>query len=91
MARQLSAHDPSTPKADDHDALARLIDTLFRGRSDVPRLEIVVRAELADLSPAALDIVNLLPPGAYTRSRLCDQLNSAITAHGWGRTLGTFE
>ncbi|MGB4593383.1 MAG: hypothetical protein WBI63_06370 [Coriobacteriia bacterium] len=57
----------------------------------MPRLDVIVRAELADLHQDVLDIVNLLPPGTYTREKLCDQLNSAITAHGWGRTLGTFE
>ena len=35
--------------------------------------------------------VNLLPPGSYTRLRLCDQLNSIITAHGWAHVYGTVE
>lgn len=81
----------SMPTADDHETLARVIDALFASRPLVPRVEVIVRAELADLPPDALGIVNLLPPGEYTRQRLCDQLNSATTAHGWGRTFGTFD
>lgn len=76
---------------EDHATLTRVIDALYSERGHVPRLDVIVRAELADLHEDVLDIVNLLPPGKYTREKLCDQLNSAITAHGWGRTLGTFE
>ncbi|PKQ20094.1 MAG: hypothetical protein CVT66_06935 [Actinobacteria bacterium HGW-Actinobacteria-6] len=77
------------PSTDDHETLQRLIDTLFADKTGVRRLEFIVRAELADLASEVLDIVTLLPPGTYERDRLCDQLNSAITAHGWGRSLGT--
>ena len=37
------------------------------------------------------EIVNLLPPGVYDRQALCDQLNSALAAHGWGAVYGTVE
>lgn len=77
------------PSKDDHETLQRLIDTLFARETSIRRLEFIVRAELADLAGDVLDIVALLPPGTYSRDRLCDQLNSAITAHGWGRSLGT--
>lgn len=77
------------PTTDDHETLQRLIDVLFAERSRVPRLEFIVRAELADMTGDVLDIITLLPPGIYSRDRLCDQLNSAITAHGWGQCLGT--
>jgi hypothetical protein len=76
---------------EDHATLTRVIDALFAAQRPVARLDVVIRAELADVGEDALGIVNLLPPGTYTRQRLCDQLNSAITAHGWGRSLGTFE
>ncbi|HZL06500.1 MAG TPA: hypothetical protein VFE45_14000 [Coriobacteriia bacterium] len=76
---------------EDHAALTRVIDALYAAQRSVLRLDVVIRAELADVGEDALSIVNLLPPGTYTRQRLCDQLNSAITAHGWGRSLGTFE
>ena len=38
-----------------------------------------------------LEVVSLLPPGRYSRHRMCDQLNSSITGHGWGLTYGTVE
>ena len=37
------------------------------------------------------EIVELLPPGTYTRQRLCDQINSSITGHAWGQVYGTVE
>ena len=49
----------------------------------------VVRAEMDDLGEDLIEVVNLLPAGTYRRARLCDQLNSIITAHGWGYVYGT--
>lgn len=77
------------PSKEDHETLQRLIETMFAGSTGVSRLEFIVRAELSDIARDVLDVVELLPPGVYSRDRLCDQLNSAITAHGWGRSLGT--
>lgn len=72
--------------------LQRLVDGMFAdGRSSVDRLDLVVQAEILDLSADLLEIVNLLPPGTYDRRRLCDQINSALAAHGWGGTYGTVE
>ena len=48
-------------------------------------------AEAADLPEELLRIVTLLPPGDYTRARLCTQLNSAIAGHAWGQVYGTVE
>ena len=76
---------------EDHAALTRVIDALYAAQRSVARLDVIIRAELADVGEDMLSIVNLLPPGTYSRERLCNQLNSAITAHGWGRSLGTFE
>ena len=50
-----------------------------------------MRAEIDDLSDDLREVVNLLPAGRYKRGRLCDQLNSIITAHGWGFVYGTVE
>jgi hypothetical protein len=77
--------------SEDHAALTRVIDALYAAQHSVVRLDVIIRAELADVGEDLLGIVNLLPPGTYSRQRLCDQLNSAITAHGWGRSLGTFD
>jgi hypothetical protein len=69
----------------------RMIDTLFRDNGVVSRLDVVLAAENLDLPEEVIGLVNLLPPARYTRQKLCDQLNSAIVGHGWGRTLGTVE
>ncbi len=71
--------------------LQRLVDGLYAGRHEVDRLDLVVQAEIIDLSADLMEIVNLLPPGVYERQRLCDQLNSALAAHGWGGMYGTVE
>lgn len=71
--------------------LQRLVDSLFTGRDAVERLDVIVQAELADLDADLLEVVSLLPPGRYGRQRLCDQLNSALAAHGWGAAYGTVE
>ena len=57
----------------------------------VDRLDLVMQAEVLDLDADLQEIVSLLPPGSYERQRLCDQLNSAIAAHGWGAVYGTVE
>ena len=57
----------------------------------VERLDAIVQAELMDLDADLQEIVELVPPGAYDRQRLCDQINSALAAHGWGGTYGTVE
>lgn len=71
--------------------LQRLVDGLYAGRHEVDRLDLVVQAEIIDLSADLMEIVDLLPPGVYERQRLCDQLNSALAAHGWGGMYGTVE
>jgi len=76
---------------DTREQMQRMIETLFRERKSVSRLDIVIRAEAVDLPEEALGLVNLLPPGRYTRQKLCDQLNSAIVGHGWSRRFGTFD
>lgn len=58
---------------------------------NVRRLDVILAAESADLPDDLREIVNLLPPGDYTRRRLCDQLNSAIVGHAWGQVYGTVE
>ena len=83
-------------------ALQDIVDALFAQYGDmdptiaeaigakVRRLD-VVAAEAADLPEELLRIVTLLPPGDYTRARLCTQLNSAIAGHAWGQVYGTVE
>ncbi len=78
-------------QAEEYGDLQRLIDGLFIGRQTIDRLDLIVQAEILDLSPDLVEIVNLVPPGTYDRPRLCDQINSALAAHGWGATYGTVE
>lgn len=73
------------------DLIERMLATLFLRTHYVSRLDVIIRAEAMDLPDEVLELINCVPPSRYTRARLCNQLNSAITAHGWSRTLGTFD
>lgn len=68
---------------DERDVLQRLIDTLYRDRKRVSRLDAVLLSEALDLPEDLQGIIALLPPGTHTRQRMCDQLNSALKGHGW--------
>ena len=75
-------------------ALQAIVDDLFEGADRdyaVRRLDVVIAAEAGDLPADLLEVVNLLPPGKFTRQRLCDQLNSSIGGHAWGQVYGTVE
>ena len=78
-------------QAEEFGDLQRLVDGLFTDRKAIDRLDLIVPAAIVDLAPDLMEIVNLLPPGIYDRQALCDQLNSALAAHGWGATYGTVE
>ena len=82
---------PAPARSEDYGELQRLVDALFATDEVVTRLDAVVRAEMDDLSPDLVEVVELLPAGSYRRARLCDQMNSIITAHGWGYVYGTVE
>ena len=72
----------NTVRSPHYGALQDVVDSLYLGlgpKEKLRRLDIVV------------EIVNLLPPGSYTRQRLCDQLNSAIGGHAWGQVYGTVQ
>ena len=74
--------------------LQDMVDALFEGKGpldQVSRLDVVLEAEANDLPADLAEVVGLLPPGAYSRQRLCDQLNSAIGGHAWGQVYGTVE
>lgn len=72
-------------------ALQEVVDALFADAATVRRLDVVLMAESVDLPEDLREIVALLPPGTYTRQRLCDQVNSSITGHAWGQVYGTVE
>ena len=85
----------SINRSDDYGALQKVVDSLFAdaqsARHTVRRLDAVIAAEAADLPEDLMEVVRLLPPGSYTRQRLCDQLNSSIGGHAWGLVYGTVE
>lgn len=78
-------------RSEHYGALQSIVDALFHDVKTVRRLDVVVAAESADLPTDLMEIVGLLPPGTYTRQRLCDQINSAVAGHAWGQVYGTVE
>ena len=76
---------------DTPEQIRRWLDATFRDTPVVTQLDAVIRAETFDLPADAMEVVTGLPPGRYTRQRLCDQLNSAIVGRGLSRTLGTHD
>jgi len=76
---------------EDRELLQRFLDSLFRERKTVKRLDVVLFAQTYDLPDILCDIVNNLPPVSYSRQRLADQLNSAIIGHGLSRRFGTVD
>ena len=80
-------------RSDDYGELQRLVDELYRVNPSkaVSKLDVLEHAQAADLCDDLMEVVRLLPGGPYKCYRLCDQLNSIVTAHGWGYTYGTVE
>ena len=83
---------PGAPSSE-YGELQRLVDAVYAVNPSqaVSRMDIIVRAEIDDLGEDLMEVVQLLPAGKYKRYRLCDQLNSIITAHGWAYLYGTVE
>lgn len=75
-------------KSPDYGVLQEFIDRLFDGREDYMRLEVVLEGEAYGLNGELMEVLNLLPPGLYTRVRLCGQINSSLSSHGWGYVYG---
>ena len=46
-------------QAEEFGDLQRLVDGLFTGRETIERLDLIVQAEILDLAPDLLEIVNL--------------------------------
>ena len=76
---------------DEREQIKRWLDALYRTTPVVTQIDAVVRAETFDLPADMMDIVNVLPSGRYSRARLTDHLNSAITGRGLSRQLGTHD
>ncbi len=76
-------------RSESYGELQRVVDYVYQHREVVERLDVVLAAETFDIHADLREIVNLLPPGSYTRIALCTQLNSSIAGHGWGFVYGT--
>lgn len=74
-------------------ALQDIVESLYGDASieSVRRLDVIMAAEASDLPEDLMEVIKLLPPGNYTRQRLCDQINSSIGGHAWGQVYGTVE
>ena len=81
----------NVPSEEGFGEIQSLVDSLFASGATVDSLQLVSLAEINDVHPDSMEVVNLLPSGTYTRPQLCDRLNSIITAHGWGSRYGTVE
>jgi hypothetical protein len=78
-------------QSEEYGTLQRLVDALYKEKRSVSRLDVLLMAETFDLAGDLLEIVTLLPPGTYYRQKLCDQMNSSLSGHGWGLFYGTVE
>lgn len=78
-------------RSDNYGELQRVVDYLYKNERYVERLDVIIAADTFDLCEDMKEIVELLPPGVYTRIALCTQLNSSIAGHGWGYVYGTVE
>lgn len=75
-------------RSSDFGLLQEFVDAMYREAEFRARLELILEAESYGLNEELLEVVNLLPPGSYTRDRLCTQLNSSLSSHGWGYVYG---
>ena len=79
----------NVPSESGYGELQQIVDVLFLRAKTVDSLQLISQAEISDVDAEVLEVVNLLPSGSYTRQQMADQLNSIITAHGWGSRHGT--
>lgn len=82
-------------RSEDYGELQHLVDACLRPASRatppspswtcscVPR-----PSTSAQTSPRSL---TCCPPATFTRTQLCDQMNSILSGHGWGGVYGTVE
>lgn len=78
-------------RSESYGELQRVVDYLYKDARTAERLDAILAAETFDICTDLREIVELLPPGSYTRVMLCAQLNSSIAGHGWGYVYGTVE
>ncbi len=94
MGEFMSDFQTNTTRSESYGALQDIVDSLFVNKGpldEVRRLDVIVAGESGDLPVDLQEVIALLPPGNYSRQRLCDQLNSSIGGHAWGQVYGTVE
>lgn len=77
-------------KSEDFGVLQEFVDGLYGDDPELEyrRLDIIMEAESFGLNEELLEVINLLPPSIFTRDKLCSQLNSSLSSHGWGYVYG---
>ena len=75
-------------KSADYGTLQEFVNDLYESEEEYTRLNVIIQAESFGLNEDLLEVVNLLPPGTYGRDKLCSQLNSSLSSHGWGYVYG---
>ncbi len=78
----------ASKKSADYGVLQEFVDMLYAAQDEYSRLEVLLEAEAFGLNEDLLEIINLLPPRRYGREKLCSQINSALSSHGWGYVYG---
>lgn len=82
-------------RSEDYGELQHLVDALFAPGvsryATVTKLDALMRAEAFDLCADLAEVIDLLPSSTFTRTQLCDQMNSILSGHGWGGVYGTVE
>ena len=75
------------------DAVASRYGVMMQGATEiaVTKLDVLMRAEAFDLCADLAEVIDLLPSATFTRTQLCDQMNSILSGHGWGGVYGTVE
>lgn len=82
-------------RSEDYGELQRVVDALFApgvsARATVDKIDVLTRADAFDLCDDLAEVIDLLPARRFTRTQLCDQMNSIVSGHGWGGVYGTVE
>ena len=82
-------------RSEDYGELQRLVDAVFRpgisSQATASQIDVLMSSDAFDLCDDLAEVVDLLPSRTFTRTQLCDQLNSILSGHGWGGVYGTVE
>lgn len=60
-------------RSEHYGELQRVIDYLYKNEHVVERFDVVIAADTFDVCADMHEVVQLLPPGVYTRPALCAQ------------------